>query len=261
MVLTLSACSGAGETVLEDGEPEILGETESNRSSSACEADSEGLYEQDFSSETLGEEFEYFVTRDWDLWEEGPEFDREELYSLANSADLILDSEGSRTYVSLNEPEDLLKYSPNGGNPLGCADEYKFSLDFRVAALEGEPEDDDGCRTLVTTTGAYRDNLGFTVMVCRNNPADNEKLTFWTSSGAQWEEVEGEEFDGYDAPEGYQRFNGQLDDSGWNSLSLRFRFGLDSPRVEINLNGLRTNVRLVEGDRADFADIKNYGRA
>ena len=136
------------------------------------------------------------------IQEEGPEFDREELYSLANSADLILDSEGSRTYVSLNEPEDLLKYSPNGGNPLGCADEYKFSLDFRVAALEGEPEDDDGCRTLVTTTGAYRDNLGFTVMVCRNNPADNEKLTFWTSSGAQREEVEGEEFDGDFAPEG-----------------------------------------------------------
>ena len=258
VVLTLSACSGAGETVLEDTEPEILGERENNRSSIACEADSEGLYEQDFSSETLGEEFEYFVTRDWDLWEESPELDREGVYSPANSADLILDSEGSRTFVSLNEPEDLLKYSPNGGNPLGCADEYKFSLDFRVAALEGEPEDDDGCRTLVTTTGAYRDNLGFTVMVCRNNPADNEKLTFWTSSGAQWEEVEGEEFDGYDAPEGYQRFNGQLDDSGWNSLSLRFRFGLDSPRVEINLNGLRTNVRLVEGDRADFADIKNY---
>ena len=114
VVLTLSACSGAGETVLGDGEPEILGERESNRSSIACEADSEGLYEQDFSSETLGEEFEYFVTRDWDLWEEGPEFDREELYSLANSADLILDSEGSRTFVSLNEPEDLLKYSPNG---------------------------------------------------------------------------------------------------------------------------------------------------
>ena len=33
---------------------------------------------------------------------------------------------------------------------------------------------------------------------------------------------------------------------------------MESPRVEINLNGLRTNVRLVEGDRADFADIKNY---
>ena len=59
-------------------------------------------------------------------------------------------------------------------------------------------------------------------------------------------------------PEGYQRFNGQLDDSGWNSLSFRFRFGLDSPRVEINLNGLTTNVRLVEGDRANFAAIQNY---
>ena len=42
VVLTLSVCSGAGETVLEDTEPEILGETESNRSSIACEADSGG---------------------------------------------------------------------------------------------------------------------------------------------------------------------------------------------------------------------------
>ena len=42
VVLTLSACSGAGETVLGGGEPEILGETESNLSSIACEADSGG---------------------------------------------------------------------------------------------------------------------------------------------------------------------------------------------------------------------------
>ena len=122
VILSLSACSGAGETFLEDGEPELTGETETYRTSIACEADSEGLYEQDFSSDALGEDFEYFLTRDWDLWEESPEFDREDVYSLANSDNVILDSDGSRTYVSLNEPEDLLKYSPNAGNPLGCAD-------------------------------------------------------------------------------------------------------------------------------------------
>jgi len=258
-LLALGACSEASDVNAGISEPENGGDSSIAYSGTTpCAADSEGLYEQSFDSNSFGQQFEYFQTRDWDLWEEDPGLDREDVYSPANIDDVILDSEGPRTYVSLSKPEDLLKYSPNGGNPLGCADEYKFSLDFRVAALAGEPVDDDGCRTLVTTTGAYRNNLGFTVMVCRNNPAENEKLTFWTSSGAQLEEVEGEEFDFDSAPEGYQRFNGQLDDSGWNSLSLRFRFGLDSPRVEINLNGLRTNVRLVEGDRANFADIKNY---
>ena len=252
-ILTLGACSAAEDEFPELSDAEDVGETSFDAIS--CEADSVGLYEQAFDSDSLGDEFEYFLTRDWNLWEESEGLDRNDVYSPANLDDVILDSDGVHSYVSLTQPEDLLKYSPARGEALGCADEYNFAIDFRIAPLEGEPDDDDSCRTLITTEGAFRDNRGFTVLICRNNPADTEKLTFWTSAGIQGHEVDGEFVPG---PEGYQRFNGQLDDSGWNSLSFRFRFGLDSPRVEINLNGLTTNVRLVEGDRANFAAIQNY---
>ena len=66
-ILTLGVCSAAEDEFPELSDAEDVGETSFDAIS--CEADSVGLYEQDFDSDSLGDEFEYFLTRDWNLWE------------------------------------------------------------------------------------------------------------------------------------------------------------------------------------------------
>jgi len=68
-LLALGACSdasdqNAGISEQEDGADGSVVYS----GATPCAADSEGLYEESFDSSSFGQQFEYFQTRDWDLW-------------------------------------------------------------------------------------------------------------------------------------------------------------------------------------------------
>jgi hypothetical protein len=152
--------------------------------------------------------------------------------------EVVVDS--GKALVSLQKPYDILAVRSNGSQGLECSNQYRFDLDFRFDRADGAEENrfEDFCRILATTNGGWRDSIGFSLLIC-----EAQGLTLWTSDGTY-------------LIEGYQRNLTSLS-SGWNALSVDFRFALDSPTVIFSLNGKKTSVRLVEWDRANPEIIRH----
>ena len=152
--------------------------------------------------------------------------------------EVVVDS--GKALVSLQKPYDILAVRSNGSQGLECSNQYRFDLDFRFDRADGAEENrfEDYCRILMSTNGGWRDSIGFSLIIC-----EDQGLTLWTSDGTY-------------LIEGYQRNLTSLS-SGWNALSVDFRFALDSPTVIFSLNGKKTSVRLVEWDRANPEIIRH----
>ena len=186
-------------------------------------------------------DFSYFVERAEFEWGDDP---RERFIDVPVSEGSI-ESEQDRDFVQVHENGELLRLSPVLESE-SCFKTVGVNIKFRAKPQVEGGQYEDGCRTLVTTNGSRRDLLGFSVFMCQGSPDWPESfIKVWISSGR-------------DGVEGYERRYDRFNEFDWNELSIKFRFGLDKPRVEVAVNESVYNVLLVERGRANPERIRKY---
>ncbi|MBT5848485.1 MAG: hypothetical protein HOH85_05025 [Micrococcales bacterium] len=190
------------------------------------------------------DQFDYFVEREGFEWGDEP-YNR---FVGAPAAEVKKKSENGRDYAQISKNGELLLLEPvlEGST---CHKDFRLDLSFRATPYLEDGKYSDGCRTLVNTNGSRRDELGLSIFLCQGSDEWPETfLTIWTSNGMQ----------GPGGVEGYQRIYDQINEFGWNDISIQYRFGLNKPRVEVTINDSLYNILLVERDRANPESIRRY---